>query len=330
MYVDDFLCRGSKGDSDKFYEALMSKFDCKDPTFLGKDQDIIFTGMTISRECANGRLVNVLSQSNEIKSFLKLKGIWDVRSVDSPMPDRNTMLGGDTVNDNVKSWCKSVIGGLQHFVRCTRWDISHAVSRLGQQLENPTVGTVKQIDRIAGYMKSSIARRLQGYHGMGDDVLMTYTDSDHHGDPKNTSRSQTSVMCILNGVPVHWRSNRQPKTTLSPAESEIYALSVGIKDAQLTGWVLEEMGATVSWPINIYTDSAGAYSFQRDANPETKLRGCFDFRERWVSELQEADSVNVQLCPDDDNLADIGTKCLATYKYKRRVQQLEELELRGR
>ena len=166
LYVDDFLCRGSKGDSDRFYEALMSKFDCKDPTFLNSDQDIIFTGMTISREIKNGRPVNTMSQSNEIESFLKLKGIWDVRKVDSPMPDRSPMLGGDAVSDNMKSWCKSVIGGLQHFVRGTMWDIAHAVSRLGQQLANPDTGTVKQIDRIAGYLKSSIDRRLQGYHGV--------------------------------------------------------------------------------------------------------------------------------------------------------------------
>ena len=75
---------------------------------------------------------------------------------------------------------------------------------------------------------------------------------------------------------------------MSPAESEIYALSIGVKDARLTGMVLEEMGAVVEWQIRVRTDSVGAYSFQRDECPDSKLRGCFDFRDAWVDELQDA------------------------------------------
>ena len=245
------------------------------------------------------------------------------------MPDRNTMLGGVEVGADLQSWCKSVIGGLQCFVRGTRYDMAHAVSRLGQQLVSPDSGTVKQIDRVAGYLKSTIGFNLSGFHGVGDDVLVTYTDSDHHGDSKFTTRSQTGVMVTLNGVPVHWRSNRQPKTTLSPAESEIYALSVGVKDARLTGMVLEEMGAVVEWPIRVRTDSAGAYSFQRDECPDSKLRGCFDFRDAWVDELQDASvsgrcRVKVERCRDSENLADVLTKCMATYKFKARIKQLKD------
>ena len=42
-----------------------------------------------------------------------------------------------------------------------------------------------------------------------------------------------------------WRSNRQPITSLSPTESEIYALSVSVKDVRLMGWALEELGVAV-------------------------------------------------------------------------------------
>ena len=60
-----------------------------------------------------------------------------------------------------------------------------------------------------------------------------------------SSRSQAGVILCLNGVPVMWRSNRQSFTSLSPAESEIYALSVGVRDARLLGWVLAEFGVEV-------------------------------------------------------------------------------------
>ena len=55
-------------------------------------------------------------------------------------------------------------------------------------------------------------------------------DARHRGDRLINNRSQTGVIICLNGVSVMRRSNRQPVTSLSPAESEIYALSVGVKD----------------------------------------------------------------------------------------------------
>jgi hypothetical protein len=320
LFVDDFLCRGSRESSEKFYSALKSRFDCKDETYLEDDQSLVFTGLRVSQERSEGRPVTVVDQASEVENFLKVKELWDLRVVSSPMPNRNVLAEGKTLeNDNEIAWCKSVIGGLQHFVRSLRWDIAHAVSRLAQDMEKPTEGTVRQIERIAGYLKGSLDFSLKGVRGLGDDEMCVFTDSDHHGDPKRTCKSQTGVMITLNGVPVHWRSNRQPKTSLSPTEAEVYALSVGVKDGLWTGWVSEEMGCKVEWPLKVYTDSAGAYSFQRDMCPDTKLKGCFDLRDEWVRELQEEGRILVFLCTDQENKADILTKCHPTYKFKARV-----------
>ena len=48
-----------------------------------------------------------------------------------------------------------------------------------------------------------------------------FTDSDHHGDRLMNSKSQTGVVVLLNGVPIYWRSNKQPKTADSPACADI-------------------------------------------------------------------------------------------------------------
>jgi hypothetical protein len=142
------------------------------------------------------------------------------------------------------------------------------------------------------------------------------TDSNHHGDPRFTSKSQSGVIILLNGIPVHWRSNRQPRSTLSPAESEIYALSTGVKDSRLFHWVLEEFtNIETVYPIQVLTDSTGARSFQRDTCPGTRLRGCFDFREKWVEELREQGQFGTELVSDSNNLADIFTKCLSNVEF---------------
>ena len=56
----------------------------------------------------------------------------------------------------------------------------------------------------------------------------------HHNDPDCDTKSRTAVVILLNGVPVSWRSNKQPDTSISPAEAEIYALSEGMRDARHT------------------------------------------------------------------------------------------------
>ena len=124
-------------------------------------------------------------------------------------------------------------------------------------------------------------------------------------------------------VPVHWRSNRQPRSTLSPAESEIYALSTGVKDTRLYHWVLEEFTRSrTEYPVLVQTDSSGARSSQGDTCPSTRLRGCFDFREMWVTELRNQGEIKAELIPERLNLADIFTKCLSNLDFVIRREQI--------
>jgi len=102
----------------------------------------------------------------------------------------------------------------------------------------------------------------------------------------------------------------------------MYALSVGVKDARLMGWVLEDCGIKVDWPLTVHTDSLGAESFKRDTCPYSKLRGCFSYRWDWVEELRLAGDVKTAHVSDLDNLADIFTKCLPTKDFGRRVDQI--------
>lgn len=150
-----------------------------------------------------------------------------------------------------------------------------------------------------------------------------------HQPPARSTKSGSIRCCydcglvLLNGVPVHWRSNRQPSTSLSPAESEVYALSVGVKDSRLAGWVLEELGVSVQWPMQVETDSSGAISFKNDTCPTSKLRGAFDYREDWVQELKGTNEVKVSHVSDTNNLADMFTKPYQTYLYVARVEQMQ-------
>ena len=109
-----------------------------------------------------------------------------------------------------------------------------------------------------------------------------YCDSDHASDTGLHSRSRTGVVFLLNGMPVHWRSNKQPQTSVSSAAAEIYALSEASKDAaaRLRLWVSEELGYEEIWPAVVQVDNAAALSFQKATKANTELKGVYNLREK--------------------------------------------------
>ena len=78
-------------------------------------------------------------------------------------------------------------------------------------------------------------------------------DSDHAGEKKLYSQSRTGVAFFLiqNGFPPHWKSKKQPGTSLSSAAAEIYAFPEACEDARLRYWISEDMGYVEQWPAVI-------------------------------------------------------------------------------
>ena len=118
-------------------------------------------------------------------------------------------------------------------------------------------------------------------------------------------------MIMLNGMPVFWRSNKQPKTSLSSACAEIYALSEACKDAKQRMLVHRDLGRKVDYPIKIQVDNAAGVSFQHSTCASSKLRGIFDMAEKWVLELKDTKTVDAIKVDTKKNLADMMTKCLS-------------------
>jgi hypothetical protein len=160
------------------------------------------------------------------------------------------------------------------------------------------------------------------------DVFNFFTDSNHYGK----GRSQTGIIVLLNGAPMHWRSNRQPVTADSPAVSEIYALKEGVKDGRLIQWVAEEMGIVTAYPFTVCVDNSQAISFQADTCPNSKIRGSIDMRIAWVKELRDLDIVATQYVEASSNLADLFTKCFmgpAFGKLLKKIVDYQETSILG-
>ena len=122
-----------------------------------------------------------------------------------------------------------------------RWDITFDVIRAAQFLESPTQGALAAARRIMTYLVGTWNKKWWFPRVQGN-TWDLYCNSDHAGDTGLHSRSKTGVVFLLNGMPVHWRSNKQPHASLSSAAAELYALSEASKDARLRLWIPEELG----------------------------------------------------------------------------------------
>ena len=161
------------------------------------------------------------------------------------------------------------------------------------------------------YLASTVDKQLQVCRVTGN-TWHIYSDSDHAGDKESGDcKSRTGVMILLNGMPIHWRSKKQPKTSMSSAAAEIYAMSEACRDAQLRLWSAEEAGIKINWPVNLHVDNAAGESFQHATCQASQLKGIFDMRQEWVQDLQNEKKWNAIHVDTKINLADMFTKCLA-------------------
>ena len=62
----------------------------------------------------------------------------------------------------------------------------------------------------------------------------------------------------LNDVPLKGRSKKQPKTSISSAQAEVYALSDIIGEAKHIAHKMDDINSNVKWPITIGVDNEQA------------------------------------------------------------------------
>ena len=74
-------------------------------------------------------------------------------------------------------------------------------------------------------------------------------------------------------------------------------------------WIAEEMGRQVPWPLVLYVDNAAGVSYQHGTTASSKIRGVFDQRWDWITELKDQASVTAVKVSTEKNLADLLTKC---------------------
>jgi hypothetical protein len=327
IYVDDVITRGGADVTKEFHDRFGARFKCTDVEYLALDHELDFLAFTVRLEEADGVVYISLDQSEAIELLLADFDRASIPVKTAPMPSKALFHSDATLlSDNAAAIYRHVVGSVNYLVRCTRYDIGYAVSRLSSKMGAPDMGAWKAMLQLLGYLRGSVDFRIGGVFGGGVDSFRFYVDSDHCSDSFHTTRSQTGYIVFLNGFPVSWASRRQPVTAVSPAEAEVYAMSEGVIAGRLVQWVAEEMAIQVQWPFTVFSDSTQAVSFQKATAPNSKLRRVFDMREQSVAEMRDHKVVKSKHIPRDLNVADVLTHCLTAPNFSATLGMAQNLQ----
>ncbi len=122
----------------------------------------------------------------------------------------------------------------------TRPDISFATSVASRFAKNPGHQHTEAVKTILRFLKSSRDRGI--IYGGQDKLLVDgYSDSDWAGD-KNSRKSTSDFIFILNRGPVSWCSKKQSIVALSSIEAEYIALTLAAKEVTWLRLLLKELG----------------------------------------------------------------------------------------
>jgi hypothetical protein len=129
--------------------------------------------------------------------------------------------------------------------------------------ESVNIPTIYEKSKWAGDYaaapKKSIEERLVASAQLPESNLPDmFCDVDYAGD-KETRRSTSGMIVMMNGGPISWSSRLQKLVALSSAESEIYAVADLVKEALHVKLMCEDCGLREPGvPMTVWEDKAAA------------------------------------------------------------------------
>ena len=155
----------------------------------------------------------------------------------------------------------SAVGSLMYAMLCTRPDICYAVGMVSRFQSNPGPDHWTAVKNILKYL-----RRTRNYMLVfsGIDLKMTgYTDSDFQSD-RDSRRSTSGSVFILNGGSVVWRSIKQSCIADSTMEAEYVAACEAAKEAVWLRKFLIDLKVVSDAAQTLYCDNSGAVANSKE------------------------------------------------------------------
>lgn len=165
---------------------------------------------------------------------------------------------------------RSLVGSLLYISNGTRPDIAYSVGQLSRHLERPSEEHWKAAIRVLRYLKSTSD---MGINYTGSDKCLcvcAYSDADWANN-KESRRSVSGIMVMINGAPVIFKSKIQQSVALSTAEAEYIVLSLCMQEVLWLKSLLCELKAKITQKIKIFEDNQSAIAIKAEQNISTSV-----------------------------------------------------------
>ena len=147
-----------------------------------------------------------------------------------------------------------------------------------------------------------------------------YTDADWAGD-KETRKSISGYVALLNGTAFYWSSKCQTSVAQSSCEAEYVAASEVVKDAVWIGCFLEELHRTRIYLILLCSNNHGAIALAKTPENHQQTKH-IDVRYHYIREKEEDRTIAIKYLPNEQMAADGFTKSLSLARQSGFVKHL--------
>lgn len=274
-------------------------------------------GMKVTHD-RERKTINI-SQGAYARKFLAAFGIDEsTKGARTPLPPEPVFTKFTGVASAEDSYRMMVLcGGLQWLQTCTRPDLSFSTNMLARYASNPSPEHIDYANRVLRYLSSNLDMGIT-YHG-SDEVLKSggydisnkiigAVDSDL-GGCKDTEKSTTGLVLMLNGGAVLWRSTRQSTVSTGTAEAECKA--AGFAGQQLIPLrdLLGELGF-VQPSVRMMEDNSACVTLSMGTAKSGK-HGHFRRMVAYLECLTNRGIFWLDYTPSKENPSDILTKSVA-------------------
>ena len=208
---------------------------------------------------------------------------------------------------------------MSYYARTCRPDSSYVLSKLSTRQKAPDKAAAVWASQSLRYLKTTAHQQMnftcpQALRN-GGVQLDGFTDSNY-GDRTSPHYSATSgYIWYVNGMPVSWRSKKQPVPSDSAHEAECMAAHFAVNEGMWLRGMLTEMGFELP-RSNMFIDNKGA--IHTVSNPCTEWRSATLATKYYkCRHAVESGDIHCEYVPTDDNVADFFTKALTGDKFKK-------------
>ena len=302
VYVDDFLLAGSEAMIQAVAKAVQAIWKTsplalattESPLrFLGVDILVVGSGFT-------------LSQQSYAEELLRLNGVPPTALGRIPCPRDLATLDvlptDEPPTEETTRAAQRLTGELLWLSQRTRPDLAHTACVLASLSTRAPARAIRIAERTLAYVQRTKSAALTAE--ADDSGLVAYSDASFAPEGE---RSHTGWVVFLHGLPVCWRSARQPFVTLSTAESELVAALDAVVALQSTEAMLSDLAVVgLSKTLRVDSQSALAIAIGQGSWRTRHLR----VRASYLREQYEAGHIVPEYVPGAEQAADLLTKAM--------------------